>query len=115
MKVKGSKSILCLKKNPHGEFCIITIENTLKAFQKEVDGPIETIPTGITSDTVFIMNEEGRIRGLDSNLRVGRNLIVGNVLMVKVKGDEFVSLSTRQANMLLYVMSHMLHEEKLQS
>lgn len=67
------------------------ISNTLKSFQKVVDGPIETV--FISSNVVMLVNEEGKIRGLQPNFWIGtiiRELIVGTVCLVGTDGDEFV-------------------------
>lgn len=64
-------------------------DNTLEAFQKAVDGYIETVT--VSEDVVIICNEEGRLRGLPYN--VGG--FVGTVIVAGVKGDEFASLKSR--------------------
>lgn len=72
----------------------IEIENTLKALQKAVDGYIETV-TLIGGYAVMIVNEEGLLRGMPSNLTasaVAARKIVGPALVVGVDGDEFTDV-----------------------
>lgn len=66
---------------------IIEVENTLKALQDEVGGHIEVVT--VASDTAIICNEEGRILGLPDNGRVCGVDVVGTVLIVGTKGEEF--------------------------
>lgn len=62
-------------------------ENRLEAFQAAVGGYIETVT--VAEDLVLIVNEEG----LPFNCRVlGRDL-VGTIVAVGVKGEEFCSLN----------------------
>ena len=63
------------------------ISNTLKNLQRIVEGPIETVK--IADDCVLIVNEEGKLRGLEANFALGYDVIVGEVAVVGVDGDEF--------------------------
>lgn len=67
-------------------------ENTLEAFQKAVDGYIETVT--VTEDVVIICNEEGRLRGLPFNVELFGVGFVGTIIVSGVKGDEFASLKS---------------------
>lgn len=72
----------------------IEIENTLEALQKEVGGYIETV-TLVHGYAVMIVNEEGALRGMPSNLTasaVATRKIVGPALVVGVYGDEFTDI-----------------------
>lgn len=72
----------------------IEIENTLEALQKAVDGYIETV-TLISGYAVMIVNEEGMLRGMPSNLTasaIAARKIVGTALVVGVDGDEFTDI-----------------------
>lgn len=72
----------------------IEIENTLEALQKAVDGYIETV-TPIGGYAVMIVNEEGLLRGMPSNLTasaVAARKIVGPALVVGVDGEEFADI-----------------------
>ena len=81
------------EKRPDEKYGHVThMSNTLQAFQKAVDGPIETIsivPQGI----VCIVNEEGKLRNLEPNFYMGRapfgDRIVGTAVIVGTDGEEF--------------------------
>ena len=79
------------------------VENSLKALQKLVGGYIETVslPRGIC----MIVNEEGKLQGLQPNFRLDHDLIVGTAVFVGVSGEEFCSLSVDQENYVWRMMS----------
>ena len=68
------------------------ISPSLKNLQKTVDGYIETVK--LADGVVLICNEEGKLKGLEPNFRIGEEpfaeTIVGTVAVVGAKGDEFV-------------------------
>lgn len=69
------------------------IANTLKCFQNHVDGPIEVVTIG--TNVVMVVNEEGKIRGLPKNFRVGVNfpdVIRGTVVVCGTEGEEFTDV-----------------------
>ncbi|RHT89947.1 DUF3846 domain-containing protein [Butyricicoccus sp. AM27-36] len=80
-----------IRKKPGCEPELIDIDNTLAALQTEVEGYIEviTLPYG----AALICNEEGRILGLSDNGRVCGVDVVGTVLIVGTKGEEFCDVS----------------------
>lgn len=79
-----------IRKKPGCEPEIIEVENTLKALQQEVGGYIEVIT--LPYDAALICNEEGRILGLPDNGRVCGVNVVGTVLIVGTKGEEFCNV-----------------------
>lgn len=88
--------IRAIVKRPDEQYGHMTnVSNTLKNLQKIVDGPIETVK--ISPHVVIICNEEGKLRGLEKNFWFGllpwaRDLIVGEVVVVGVDGEDFVDL-----------------------
>lgn len=84
--------IRAIIKRPDERYGHVTnISCTLKNLQRIVEGPIETVP--VTSNAVCICNEEGKLRGLQRNFRLGRvpfcDVIVGECAIVGVDGEEF--------------------------
>ena len=81
-------------------------ENSLKALQNLVGGYIETVslPHGIC----MIVNEEGKLQGLQPNFRLDHDLIVGTAVFVGVSGEDFCSLSVVQENTVWRMMSWVL-------
>jgi hypothetical protein len=74
------------------------IENSLKAEQKIVGGLIEVFRPN-NDPIVYVLNEEGKMMGLDANRAIydkqGNmiDILVGTFFVCGVKSDEFVSLS----------------------
>ena len=70
---------------------IEVINNTLERFQMIVKGYIETVP--LTTGSVIICNEEGKIDGLAPNFMFGDiDMICGTVIVCGVDGDEFADV-----------------------
>lgn len=74
------------------------IENTLESLQETVGGYIETVT--MSRDVVIICNEEGRIKGLPFNCRVGGHDFVGTIIFAGIEGDEFADLPVKIASWL---------------
>lgn len=75
-----------------GEQAQVTeIENTLEALQGIVGGYIEVVAVG--GEVLMICNEEGKLNGLEYNFKLGNDFIVGNVLFVQAKDEDFTDLS----------------------
>jgi len=77
---------------------IVQIENTLEAFQEVVEGYIEVtaLPDFEDISVKLICNEEGLIHGLHVNENMLPYFFVGNLLIVAVDDEEFVSLTDDQ-------------------
>lgn len=78
------------------------IENSLEALQAEVGGYIESFQ--FTSDCTLLINEEGKNLGLTPNLYVLGEPLVGTVLAVGVKGEEFCDLPADTAHVLMRML-----------
>ena len=65
-------------------------ENTLAAFQKAVDGYIESVR--LFEDLAIICDEEGRLKGRPHNANILGVDFVGTVIAVGVDGDSFCSI-----------------------
>ena len=70
---------------------VAEIENTLEALQGIVEGYIEVVAVG--GEVLMICNEEGKLNGLEYNFKLGNDFIVGNVLFVQAKDEDFTDLS----------------------
>lgn len=84
------KKIKVIVKRPdekYGHVC--NISNSLKNLQNTVGGYIETI----TFDKfVIIVNEEGKLKGLPFNMRLGSDSLVGTIIVAGIDGEEFGDL-----------------------
>ena len=84
--------IKAIIKRPDEEFGhIANISCILENLQKTVGGNIETLYLG--RGTILIVNEEGKLLGLEPNFRIGHgafvDLIVGTAILVGQNGEDF--------------------------
>lgn len=78
------------------------VENSLEALQAEVGGYIESFQ--FADDCTLLINEEGKNLGLTPNLFVLGEPLVGTVLAVGVKGEEFCDLTANTAHVLMRML-----------
>ena len=77
---------------------VANISMTLKNLQKIVEGRIEVLTIGKDPKVVMICNEEGKLRKLERNFRMGGDiffdLIRGTVIIVGVSedGEDFADI-----------------------
>lgn len=69
---------------------IVEIPDELENYQGIVDGYIECVRWD--DEHVLIVNEEGKLRGLDKNFRYGGDIIVGTAIWVGVDGEDFTDI-----------------------
>lgn len=80
------------------------IEGTLEEFQTMCGGWIETFP--IPQDMVLLINEEGKLMGLEPNIIIQNgyheDVLVGNIVVVSIRphDGEFHSLDEKQIELL---------------
>lgn len=75
---------------------VITLENELHIFQKCVGGYIETVPFG--NNLIIVCDEEGVIKGKERNNSF--DYICGDFLIVRARGDHFISLKISDISFL---------------
>lgn len=80
---------------PYNKQEVIEISNAIPDCQKLVDGYVEPIYS-ILRGYVVLVNEEGKIRNLPQNIF---NL-VGNIVILKDDGDDFIGLSDKDIEIL---------------
>lgn len=70
------------------------VKNILEDFQSIVGGYIETIslPNGL----IVVCNEEGKVKGLPANRKIGNDIIVGTFIITTSYQDDFRTLSEEQ-------------------
>ena len=84
----GKVRVIIKRPDEHyGHVC--NISTTLENLQKTVGGYIETITF---EDFVIIVNEEGKIQGLEPNMLIGMDMLVGTIIVIGTKGEEFSDL-----------------------
>jgi len=95
---KTTRTIKALLIEPMKEPRVIEIEQKLESYQEQVGGYIEALT--ISDDVVILVNEEGKLRGMTPNRRLNGDVLVGNILIVGRKGEDFCGLSDK--NVQLY-------------
>ena len=78
----------CIIKRPDEPYGHKTaVSDTLENLQRIVGGYIECVH--VTEDLVIICNEEGKLLGLEPNMRFGIDYLVGTIIVVGNDGDSF--------------------------
>lgn len=88
-------TIIALHLPPHERPKAVQLTNTLEGLQKAVGGMIEFVylPDGF----MLLLNEEGKLIGLEPNRRYEQDVLVGDVYVVKDDGEgELTSLSEEE-------------------
>lgn len=91
----NEETSIVLKVEPGAAPEIITIPNTLEAFQAAVGGYIEAV--GLDCGICLLCNEEGKLIGLPANRQAGGDTIAGTFLVVGEADGDFCSLSDEDA------------------
>jgi len=74
------------------------IQNDLEGIQAEVEGLFECVY--LKDNCIAVVNEEGKITGMELNRRIGNDIIAGPFFICgDSKDGEFVSLTDAQAEM----------------
>lgn len=91
------------------------IKNTLEAQQEVVGGYIEEIY--LANDVVVICNEEGKLKNLDANRKIGSDIIAGTFFIAGDDGSEYlVSLTDEQIDTYMEQFQEIEHhtQEEMQ-
>ena len=75
MRMK-EKEIKVLKVKPHEHPEVYMLKNTLEAMQEAVGGYIDIV--GLDDNVCILLNDEGKLIGLEGNRRIGSDIIVGD-------------------------------------
>lgn len=76
------------------------VENTLNYFQKLIGGCIEV--TSLGDKLLLICDEEGKMKGLEPNILIPQDVIVGNVMIVKdTRTGDFGSIKEKEIDKIL--------------
>lgn len=69
----------------------------LKWLQEKVGGYIETVPIEpLNASLLLICNEEGKLMGLEPNICLNGDIIMGTIVIVAYKGEDMVHLTEEQ-------------------
>ena len=85
-------------KRPGAPIRHVNMSLTLENLQRYVGGYIEVVRVGTFNDqeVVFICNEEGKLRGLETNFYLfgdfANDAIKGDVVFLQAKGEDLIGL-----------------------
>lgn len=99
--MKKQENITAVIKEPNQPPRVEVIKNDLETLQGLVGGYIELVR--IHPEIDMIINEEGKLIGLESNFETAHDVIVGTAVFVSHEGEEFSSLSDKWVDFTLYV------------
>lgn len=100
--MKRMKKTKVIIKRPDEKYGHVTnISTRLENLQKTVGGYIETVPA--VNGAVIILNEEGKIQGLDANMWYYHDLICGTIIVIGTDGDEFADVPLTLAQWKTFV------------
>ena len=72
--------IKVLKVKPHEHPEVYMLKNTLEAMQEAVGGYIDIL--GLDDNVCILLNDEGKLIGLEGNRRIGSDIIVGDFFVI---------------------------------
>ena len=83
--------IKAIIKRPDEEYGHMThISDTLENLQKTVEGHIEILPLG--RGVIAVLNEQGKILGLDPNMKVPGDILVGTIVLCGTSGEDLADI-----------------------
>lgn len=91
--MKKMRVIIKRPDEKYGHVC--NISDRLENLQKTVGGYIETVPVTKSADgkpIILVCNEEGKLRGLEHNMYLDDEEIVGTFFLCSADGEEFADL-----------------------
>ena len=91
-----NKTITIIKFEPHKEPEVIDIEDSTETYRSLVGGYLEGLALSPTAH--IIINEDGKLMGLEPNRRYRGDVLVGTILIVGTCGPDIVSLTQEQIN-----------------
>ena len=94
------EKILCLFKEPFKDPVRIEVENDFRAIEKQVGCETFQCLNPLHNIMFFIDNEGKLKKGAQPNVRYGTDIIVGNILVAGIDGENNVSLTDRQIEII---------------
>lgn len=89
-------------KRPDEKYGHVTnISITLENLQRTVEGHIETVPA--INGAIILCNEEGKLKGLEPNMRYSHDWLVGTIIVIGSDGEEFADIPISLAQWKAFV------------
>ena len=111
-------TIKAIVKEPNKAPEVREIENSLRGYQKLVEGYIESVPMPTMEDDIdIVMNDEGKILRLDANIYIPEydDTLVGTLVVVGVTKDlTWRGLTDKEIGKVIqYLTAHECKEEAI--
>ena len=90
-----------LKVKPHEHPEVYMLKNTLEAMQEAVGGYIDIV--GLDDNVCILLNDEGKLIGLEGNRRIGSDIIVGDFFVCGSDEEENLT-SLKEDDLIAYTM-----------
>lgn len=89
-------------KRPDEKYGHVTnISTTLENLQRTVEGHIETVPA--INGAIILCNEEGKLKGLEPNMRYSHDWLVGTIIVIGSDGEKFADIPISLAQWKAFV------------
>lgn len=85
-----------LYKEPFKDAVVKDIGGSLQDIQELVGGYFQTVPIIPESRVLVLCNEEGKLLDLKPNIMLPYDVIVGNIMLMAMDGEELVGLSEQE-------------------
>lgn len=85
-------------KEPYKQPYVKDIEDKLEAYQEIVGGYIEVIL--FTDNILIVCNEEGKLMGLEPNIYLRNDIIVGTIFFVGRREEDFRGLTDNEIKII---------------
>ena len=95
--------IKVIVKEPRKDAYASEISNTLESFKKIVGGYIEVVSFGL--DHMLILNEEGKLIGLQPNIVWNDDVIMGTIILARNEAPEFGSIRPEEENWMIQMLN----------
>ena len=94
--------ITVMVKNPGRPWYELRVRNNLTQLQELVGGRIEPVP--VDECMLLLVNEEGKLRGMDPNFEYEYDILCGPVVAVGIMDDRFASCPIRTDEGMRFMM-----------
>ena len=95
--------IKVIVKEPRKDAYASEISNTLESFKKIVGGYIEVVSFGL--DHMLILNEEGKLIGLQPNIVWNDDVIMGTIILARNEAPEFGSIRPEEEGWMIQMLN----------
>ena len=97
------RELRVIVKKPNEDAYATTIRDEIDVYREIVGGYIEVVPFGM--EHLLVVNESGKLEGLEPNITWEDDIIVGTVILVKNEAPEFGSILPEEEEWMIQVLN----------